>query len=163
MRRWFSLIVAIFLTARCATIAHGRSQTIAVTSNPPGAAAVVACGDRVTATAITPAELTVRRSDDHCSLTLRLSGYIDQTIALRRVRSGVVWLNAIPAVGLGFLFGAATAVGSLMDDSSDAANRALAAGAAIGGAVSFLIDQRTGALYEFQPRRIDVTLQPATE
>jgi hypothetical protein len=55
-----TLALAGLLQQGCATIFHGKSQTINVTSNPPGG--LVAVGGN---TFVTPAQVTLRRDSDY--------------------------------------------------------------------------------------------------
>jgi hypothetical protein len=55
-----ALALAGLLQQGCATIFHGKSQTINVTSNPPGG--LVAVGGN---TFVTPAQVTLRRDSDY--------------------------------------------------------------------------------------------------
>jgi len=64
-----ALALAGLLQQGCATIFHGKSQTINVTSEPPGS--LVAVGGN---TFVTPAQVTLRR-DSHYTLVATKPGY----------------------------------------------------------------------------------------
>jgi len=64
-----ALALAGLLQQGCATIFHGKSQTINVTSDPPGS--LVAVGGN---TFVTPAQVTLRRDSDY-TLVAKKPGY----------------------------------------------------------------------------------------
>jgi hypothetical protein len=163
VRTAFALLITL-TSVRCATVAHGRYQTVPVSSNPADAAVRATCGnDPAVDAGVTPATVRLRRGAT-CSLTLTKSGYRSETVSFRRARSGVFYANVVPGVVAGTVAGAGEAVGSLLatDSNNNAANGAFAAGFVLGTAIPMLIDHTTGAMYKQVPERVDVTLVPAT-
>ena len=159
MNRTICLFAATLLTARCATVAHGRYQSVLVNSNPSGAAVHVDCGAPADA-GVTPVTVRLRRSAQNCSLTLTNPGYSASTIPFQRVRSGLVYANVAPGVVAGGVIGAGAAIGSLNDtsNSDSAGNNGFAAGFVLGAGAGMLIDHATGAMYKQMPERVDATL-----
>ena len=64
MKMMFALSV-LALTA-CATITHGPNETIAIDSQPRGAAASIKCDRGVHVTGTTPASLVIPRKAQNC-------------------------------------------------------------------------------------------------
>lgn len=87
----------------CATIIHGTTQEIPVTSEPPGAA-VTTTGD---VKATTPGKLELKRKTGHV-LTFSKEGYKPETVKLESVLSGAVAGNIIAGGLIGWGVDAAT-------------------------------------------------------
>lgn len=151
-------LLAVFLAStmavRCATASNGRYEKIRVTSDPPGASVRVDCGkaDR-RAPAPTPTVIAIPRNADRCSVLLVKDGYERQSVKLDRVVSDKAIRNFYPA-----------AVGvEVMDEVSDDEGLFFVAlfltlsTAALGG-VGLAVDRVTGALFEHEPRSIQVEL-----
>jgi hypothetical protein len=84
------LVLAGGLMSGCATIIHGTTQEIPVTSEPPGAL-VATTGDlKVT----TPGTLELKRKTGHV-LTVTKDGYKPETVKLESVLSGAVAGNIL--------------------------------------------------------------------
>jgi hypothetical protein len=67
-----------------------------VSSDPPGAAVTVVCGDVTNdSKLVTPAVVTVHRKPEHCTITLSKDGYDAKSVALSRTVSGWYFGNII--------------------------------------------------------------------
>lgn len=78
-----------FLTTSCASIINGRTQTVSISTNPPGA--VVTNGKTQWTT---PAVVELKRKDPQL-LTITKPGFRPQTVKLERAFSGAVCGNII--------------------------------------------------------------------
>jgi hypothetical protein len=151
-------LVLASLTLRCASIAHGRYQHVAVRSTPSGAQVAVNCGDAPASPGVTPLDIWLRRSAEKCAITLSHSGYADRTITFTRATSGVAWANVVPGFVVGVAAGAAEAVP--FGSNQGAVNNALLGGAAVGSGVGLAVDRATGAIFRQIPSAVDVALDP---
>jgi len=102
------LILAAAFSQGCATIMHGSTQNVMVTSSPPGATVVVDGGMRFKS----PVEINLSRKENH-TVELSLDGYQKELVEVRSVTSGAVFGNIV-AGGL---------VGWAVDSSSGGAYR----------------------------------------
>jgi hypothetical protein len=91
--RAFYTSLPLVLSTACATIIHGRTQEITVTSAPSGAQVFI---DK-SLIGITPARILLKRRESHLVLRFEKDGYIAENIALKRSFSG--WAAA--DIGLG--------------------------------------------------------------
>lgn len=91
-----ALALAGLLQQGCATIFHGKSQTINVTSDPPGG--LVTVGGN---TFLTPAQITLRRDSDYTLIATK-QGYQDGTGSLER---SVDWYTFLGNIIFGGLIG----------------------------------------------------------
>src|SRR5437764_8526486 len=100
--RHIALSLFALAALRCGTIVHGGVQRLPVTSNPPGATARAVCIDGTAAQTPTPGTLNLPRNADGCTVTVEKSGYVAQSIALRRGKSatmvGNVGTSAVGAI-----------------------------------------------------------------
>lgn len=76
------------LLAGCASIMHGKMQSVSISSTPEGATVTV--DNRNIGTTPVSAELT--RKDEHV-VRISLEGYTTATLTLQRKTSGYVWGN----------------------------------------------------------------------
>jgi hypothetical protein len=144
-----ALLAVIVLLQGCATAHNGRHQEIPVLTDPAGATVEVRCGQSQPI-AVTPTTIRVPRRVDQCSLLLTRSGFRSETVVFESNVSGWVWTNfAAPALG-----GAAGAT-----RQSDQAFVDFLVGATIGG-VAFAVDALTGAMWQFEPARVERKLIP---
>jgi len=75
----------------CATVLHGTTQTVSITSQPPGAEGLIEpAGIRV----VTPAKVELRRKQNY-TVHFELSGYKPQNVYLCRVSSPVAYGNLL--------------------------------------------------------------------
>jgi hypothetical protein len=142
----------------CATVFQGTRQKIEVISEPAGATAS-ALEQQVT----TPGVLTLPRKAKTLEIRVEKEGYVARTIVLRRVTSGLVYLNFI-AIPAGIVGGAAAGAGLSNDHGwfagwSEAAYGAAAGGVGLSGA-AFAIDYANGSAYRLEPAKVVVRLEP---
>ncbi len=93
MRMKLSLVILFLLalcTSGCATIIHGKYQTVPVSSNPIGAQVRSSSGQ----TCISPCELILLRDNEYV-LVASLEGYEPQQQNLGKDTSGWFWANII--------------------------------------------------------------------
>jgi hypothetical protein len=102
------LLAAAAYAPGCATIMHGSTQQVTVTSRPVGAMVVVDGGLRYR----TPTILTLSRKESH-TVEISYDGYQTETVDIKRVSSGAVFGNIL-AGGL---------IGYAVDSSSGGAYR----------------------------------------
>ena len=87
MRKPVSLL--LLLCVGCASIVHQTTQQVPVTSDPPGAAITVACGDVANdPKLVTPATVTVHRKPASCAISLAKEGFKTQEVRLDKQMSG---------------------------------------------------------------------------
>jgi hypothetical protein len=85
----FFLFVTVFAPG-CASIVHGTTQEIPITSNPPGAKVDINGSEQRT----TPCTVALKRKKDHL-LTFTMDGYDSQTVSIKHTMSGAVAGNII--------------------------------------------------------------------
>jgi hypothetical protein len=126
----------------CATVVHGRTQAVTVTSEPAGASVFI----ESQLVGVTPARMELSRRDAHIVLRLEKDGFAAQEIALKRSVSA--WL--VGDVGLG-----GNPVSCQGLDSAGPCPALLATNVGI----FMLIDFITGAAYA-HPSVVRVMLKP---
>ena len=89
MKKILTLCVAVVI-AGCATIMHGTSQEVGISSSPTGATVTV---DNQAA-AVTPYVAKLSRKDKHV-VHLAMPGYAPADLTLTRKTSGWVWGNIV--------------------------------------------------------------------
>jgi len=89
-------LLQIVTAASCATIFHGKSQTININTDPPGAHVVVGGN-----TFVTPAEITLRR-DESYSIVAEKPGYQQATA---NIEHSVEWYTFLGNIIFGGLIG----------------------------------------------------------
>jgi hypothetical protein len=159
--RFFTVLLApvLALTASgCATVFQGTRQKIEVISEPAGATAS-ALEQQVT----TPGVLTLPRKAKTLEIKVEKEGYVARTIVLRRVTSGLVYLNFI-AIPAGIVGGAAAGAGLSNDHGlfagwTEAGYGAIAGGVGLSGG-AFAIDYSNGSAYRLEPAKVVVRLEP---
>ena len=144
-----TLTAVVILAQGCATVHNGRTQEVAVITDPAGANVEVHCGKPQPA-AVTPATVRLPRRVEQCSLILTRSGFQSETVVFESSASGWVWGNFV-APGVGGTIGATR--------HSDAAFVDFLVGAVIGGA-GFGIDALTGAMWQLEPSKVERKLTP---
>ncbi len=85
------LCFSILLQTGCATIVHGKRQTIHVETNVPG---VTVTTNRSSEPLITPADLVLKRKTDY-DLTFEKAGYKTQRKQVDQDISGWFWMNIL--------------------------------------------------------------------
>jgi hypothetical protein len=143
-------LLALIAFASCATIRHGDSEPIFVSSDPTGADAVVHCRNGVSEQGTTPARLLIPRTGDGCVVEVSKTGFTSRSIPLERGYNAAFWTNFVPASGLAAtppaLFGGYDGWGGL-----------LAVG--VVGAIGFAVDRASGRGYGHNPDHVDVKLE----
>jgi hypothetical protein len=143
------LVAVVILTQGCATVHHGRHQEIEVVTDPEGAGVEIRCGKPQPA-AVTPATVRLPRRAEHCSLILTRSGFQSETVVFESSPSGWLWGNfGGPIVG--------GAIGATRQ--SDQAFVDHFFGVVI-GAAGFGVDALSGAMWEWEPARVERRLTP---
>jgi hypothetical protein len=113
-----TLVVASVLLWGCATIMHGSSQKIGISSSPAGAKVTV----DTTAYGNTPLFAKLKRGDDHI-VTIELESFQKVQLTITKSASGWVWGNIIFGGLIGLAVDAAT--GGLYDLSPEQLNAEL--------------------------------------
>ena len=143
-RNNFIACLFVLLTASgCATIAHGTSQTVALSSEPPGAQ-VSLDGAPI---GVTPTEVRLFRRKGGMVLRFEKEGFAAQDVAVER--KGSRWLIGDAA------FAGAQFANQGLDSTAQMAG---AAGIVLG--VTMGVDLLTGGAFTF-PSEIRATLKPA--
>lgn len=160
MRKLLPLLLAL-ASIRCATVAHGRHQTVPVSSTPSGAAVRATCGARSWDAGVTPVNVELRRKSELCTVTLTKEGFAPETVTFDRTRSAFVYGNVVPGAAAGAMTGGGIGLAAALLDASDTVVvSATALGFALGFSVPVLVDSATGAMYKHFPERVEVTLRP---
>jgi len=157
------LLVAALLPG-CATLKRGTEpQVIEVTTEPDGAVCrVVRDGDEVALIGDTPGRANVTRAYSALALSCRKDGYLDADIT---VESGVNPDEAHSMALATVTTFSATATGVSVTSTVLATMMSAGAAAtgglllAIGGAIGFIVDAITGAMFDY-PTSIALTLVP---
>lgn len=146
---WKILVAVVILAQGCATAHNGRHQEIEVVTDPAGAVVEVRCGKPQPA-AVTPAIVRLPRRADECSLVLTHTGFRPETVVFTSGHSAWVWGNfGGPAIG--------GAIGATRQ--SDQAFIDHLFGVVIGG-IGFGVDALSGAMWEWEPAKVERTLTP---
>ena len=112
MRKVVSLLV--LLCVSCASVVHQTTQQIPVTSDPPGAAIMVACGDVNNDPRLaTPATVVVHRKPAKCSISLAKEGFKTEEVKLDKEMSPWYLGNILIGGIVGFIVDAAN--GAMFD------------------------------------------------
>jgi len=138
------LVVGVLLQAGCATVFHGRMQSLEIVSDPPDAYVFVD-GER---TAMTPAKIWIERKHAHM-IRLEAEGYDPYQVRTRRRPS--LWL--VPDLALVALYGYGI---QLIADGSGP-HTALYLFFWSGQAVT-AFEYVTGSLFHHSPTSMDLTL-----
>ena len=88
-RHWIPLILVV-LPIGCATIMHGKTQSVGVSSVPEGAKVTINNQDL----GITPLFIELKRKDEHV-VSISLEGYLPTRLTLQRKTSGWIWGNIV--------------------------------------------------------------------
>ncbi len=84
------ILLMLILNTGCATIIHGKYQTVPVSSMPPGANVRSSSGD----ICVTPCQLNLLRDNEYV-LVASLDGYDPQQQSVGKDTSGWFWANII--------------------------------------------------------------------
>jgi hypothetical protein len=149
----------LLLGASCATVIHGRFQSVPVRSSPSGANILVDCdGDRRDA-GTTPAKVTLPRASKTCGLTLTKDGYEPERVDFERVRSKATLVNLVPSAYLSII-GGIIGFAVTFDRGPVDPFIGVAAGGYLGWRAPNAIDEKTGAAWKQVPEEVRVTLSP---
>ena len=153
------LILVTLCSLRCATIVKGRHQTIAVDSNPQGAAIAVDCGGS-RGVSVTPVKIRVSRRVETCRITLTKDGFQPRTVDFQRRVNRAFWSNLywIPGLSIaGYLGGEDECAGFLCTTRREDAVGFAVLGIIPAG-IGMLVDRVTGSMYEHRPVKVNVDL-----
>ena len=131
---------------------RGPNETIAVDSQPRGAAASIKCDGGVSVNGTTPAKLVIPRKADGCVVEVSGAGHTKR-VTLHRGYSGRYWSNFgwLAPVGIGVI----AAFGSNDDNALG-----VGAGAGVGlTGIAFIVDAATGSLYDRDVHEVMVDLE----
>ena len=150
MKKTVFVLLSLFLGA-CATMTHGPNETIAVDSQPSGAAASIKCDGGVNVTGTTPAKLVIPRKADHCVVEVS-SPSRTKSVKLVRGYSGRYWAN--------FSWASVIPAGALLSfaGSNDVFEAGLVAGVGLTGA-GFLVDWLSGSMYDRDMHEVTIDLE----
>ena len=102
------LATSLLATVRCATVAHGTTQSIQVDSNPPGAVVSLDCVQgSVPNLGVTPTAIDVQRKSKSCAIGIAKEGYFPVNVPLQRTFSGVYVGNLLVGGVVGLVADAA--------------------------------------------------------
>ena len=179
------LALSLLLLTACATMTHGPMETIAVDSQPRGAAASIACDGGVHVTGTTPAKLVIPRRVDGCVVEVsgnahtkdvkaKIEKYFGPipkgpevkrpSIAAPKIASEQKLPNLSDKVTLSRIYFAwltPVAVGGALA-FSDADQRSLETGALAGvglATLSFIVDAANGSMYDRDVHEVFVDLE----
>jgi hypothetical protein len=130
----------LMLTA-CATITRGPNETIAIDSQPRGAAAAITCDGGVHVTGTTPAKLVIPRKVDGCVVEVSGGGHTKR-VTLHRGYGGRSWANFawLSTVPIG-------AIANFNGGNDDTFATWVVGGAAMTG-IGFIVDAASGSIYD---------------
>lgn len=149
-----TVFLASTMAVRCATAANGRYERIPIKSDPPGASVRVDCGKaNRRAPKVTPTVIAIPRNADRCSVLLVKDGYERRSVTLDRVVSEKVIRNFYAAA-----FGLEAMDELSWDDDLFAVAFFFTLSSAALGGVGLAVDRATGALFEHEPKFIEVDL-----
>jgi hypothetical protein len=159
MKVMFALSL-LFVTA-CATITHGPNETIAVDSQPRGAATSITCDHGVLVAGTTPASLVIPRKAENCVVEVS-QGDRKKSMPIERGISGKYWMNFAGAVGYGIAgtiaFGKSSFAGGGDTHGADQALTVAIASGVLGG-LGFIIDSANGSMWDHNPSKVTVDLE----
>jgi hypothetical protein len=148
-----TLAFSMLFFAACATMTRGPNETIAVDSQPRGAAASISCDGGVNVSGTTPAKLVIPRKVDGCVVEVSGNGHTKRVTLHRgfsgRYWSNFTWLSAVPIAGVLSIGG---------DD-----NKLIDIGAAAGvglTALGFIVDSVSGSMYDRDVHDVFADLEP---
>jgi hypothetical protein len=97
------ILTILAISSGCATIIHGTTQDIGITTDPSGADLLVDGNERYKS----PTKITMKRKDDHM-VEVSMDGYQKETVNLKSVVSGAVAGNIIAGGLIGWGIDAAS-------------------------------------------------------
>jgi len=103
------LVLPLALLSACATLVNGTSQTVTVSTTPPGASCTLdRVGTRVGAVSITPGSVRLDKSKNDLSVTCNKEGFQTATVAHAPSFSGATFGNLIAGGVIGVVVDAAS-------------------------------------------------------
>lgn len=155
-------LAAVLAFSGCATIMYGLTQTLAVTTDPPGAECTLERkGGEIAEIASTPAEIEIARSQFDLTIRCRKQGYFDATSKLTSDLSGpIVGATSIPSFA-SYAIGGAGAANPLASLVPGAVSSGLGVIGVLGllAPLALAVDVGTGALVEY-PGNVSIRLVP---
>lgn len=147
-----TLAISMLLLTACATMMHGPNETIAVDSQPRGAAATITCAGGVSASGTTPAKLVIPRKVDGCVVEVTGNNHTKR-VTLHRGYSGRYWAN--------FTFLSTIPVGAIanFNGGNDNTFAAWVVGGAAMTGIGFIVDSATGSMYDRDVHEVFVDLE----
>lgn len=142
------VIAALILTS-CATVTHGPTERIPVSTDPAGAEVTVECGRVSRGPFTTPVVLELSPKAEVCRIHLIKAGYQPQTLEFQSYPRRSVWWNLAPSV---------VGVISLVSRYDEASGLEATGGAILSG-IGFAIDGRNGSMWRLEPKGVDVKLK----
>jgi len=149
LHRLAALLLAV-ATASCATVSHGRNETISIDSSPAGASVELKC-DQITRSATTPAAIIIPRNATECVATVSKPGFAPKTVAFDRSPSRAYWLNFIGIAALPF---------GISDNSPIDIGGGTGLALIASGVAGLSVDAFNGAMFKHSPSTVKVTLDP---
>jgi len=98
MRRLLALGF-LLATASCATVSHGRLESISLESTPSAANVELRC-HQVTRSATTPATVEIARNATDCAATFSKTGFKTKSVSIERGVHPAYWLNFLGLAAL---------------------------------------------------------------
>jgi len=147
------MAIGIFMLQGCTKNLLGPTQSIPVTSSPPGAKIVIDGTEK----GATPLSLNLARNKGHV-IRIEKEGYNPLTIHVGRTASAMIGLDYLMIFPGGPILGAY--LGNLVGGKESGPGEFLG-GALLGlvlGIVNYSIDRKAGAHYALSPGRLQVTL-----
>jgi hypothetical protein len=101
--RLFSLLIVISLSTGCASILSGNSQTITLSTNPPGARCEVVREGRIIGTVEnTPGAITIDKTKHDMDITCKKDGFTDAKGFAESGTEGATFGNILLGGGIGW-------------------------------------------------------------
>lgn len=142
--RWLRRTVCVpiacaLLATGCATVRNGRTQVVAVSSDPPGAQVFV--GDKRVGT--TPTVLDLPRSERNLALRFEKEGFVKVDVPVGHSPSKWLWNNVLYTAAIGLAAGQAVGLSTHVFAQN--------------AALTFGVDLLTGGAFRL-PRQVRATL-----
>jgi hypothetical protein len=148
--RLFGVFALVVSATACASVVHGPTQVVPVSSDPDGAAVTVDCGRELDTPRVTPMRARLDRRAEKCILSLQLDGYEPERVTLERGFSPWYWGN---------FTGVALIPIGLSDGGPGLGNGEAVLGLAVTGLAGLLVDHFRGAQYRLEPASVHVVLR----
>ena len=114
----FGAVSALLLSAACATVVEGTTQTVTVATDPSGASCELTNdGKLVGAVNPTPGSLVLDRSNDDLDIECAKQGYLPGNMVMSSKFTGTTFGNIILGGGIGILVDAASGANNRYPES----------------------------------------------